>query len=845
MVARTSLTRKASLRWTSVVAVTLASTGIAAPLSAASSLITIGEPAGFGDLARDQQLMVDIYFGGVRRGEALVRVTPETVSFVDPSAVLSILPLLSDAGEVLRIIGGGPLPANSDRACTPSSDPRVCGRLTTDNVGVILSRDRFRLDIFLNPQFIAIVDSIEERYLPTPSARLSLVNSVGGFVSGETRRGDPFVSVQNQLVLARGEQRLRADVSFDDDRELSANRLLVEWDRPERRYSAGLFWTPGNSLGGSAQIAGFGIESQIETRRDREELFGSPVTLYLDRRARVDALYDGRVVSSKIYEAGHQQVDTSGLPEGTYELTLRIEEMGGAAREERRVYSKSRRIPSLGRSDFYLFAGVEVPAPQDNAASKAVLLQGGYSRRMSPSLALDGQVSLGEEYQSAELGATVLSSIAQGRAALVASSDGRVGTLLRVTSTRSSPLNYSFDLRALSKAGSCSPEPLCAMGPSGPLTGGFTRQGYTQASGLVSYSQGGLRLLGTLYLRDEAGGDLRYAIGPSLEWDAARLGPAVFTLRGDVTATDSGAAGFAGLAVRLTGRRGTITALGGVRKSTLDDDPRGSGPSGAVAGAWSNEALGGRLATGAGYEFNPGEKSALASFEFAHPRASIAGEIATTDRNAGTTTQYTFGLQSTLIAAGDAALSLIGKGGTESVIVARITGARIDDRFEVLVDERVAGYIEGSRPSFLRMPAYNAYKVRIRPVGTDLVAYDSSPRDVGLFPGTVAQLEWQSAPVVIKLGQLVDARGNPIALATITGKGVWTQTDEAGYFQLEAPEDVTLEVTTKTGTRYALDLPRERNAGETTIRLGAVVCCLTDPAQQLSILTGPAERKVH
>jgi hypothetical protein len=841
--------KKVRCRRMALVVAAMSSVCAPAIAQASSPVIAVGEPEGFGDLVREQELMVDVYFGGTRRGEALVRATPESVTFLDPAAVIAMLPPLSSGHLVLQTLSAGPLPANGELACTPSSDRTACGRLAPDDVGIILARDQFRLDIFLNPRFITIADRVEERYLPEPDKRLSLVNAIGGFVSGETGGGNAYVSIQNRLVVARGDKRLRADIGLDDT-HLSANRLLVEWDRPERRYSAGLFWTPGNSLGGGTQVVGLGIESQIETRRDREQLLGSPVIVYLDRRARVDALYDGRVVSSRIYEAGNQQIDTSGLPEGTYELTLRIEEPGGIAREEPRLYSKSRRIPSLGRSDFYLFGGVVAGAGRRSPGDDAVLLQGGYSRRLSQALALDAQATLGDDYRSAEVGVTILSTIAQGRAAVVASDDGRIGTLLRVNSTGTGSLNYSFDLRALSAATESASPPLRIDDPFGGL-GSMSRgttQGYTQVGGLVSYSRGSFRLRGTLHLRDETEGDLRYAIGPSLEWDAARIGPAVLTFRGDVTATETGAAGFAGVALRFAGRRGSMTALGGYRRSTIEDDLRGNGPTGAVSGAWTSEALGGRVAAGAGYEYGSEEESALASLEFAHPYASIAGDLARTERRGEAATQYTAGLQTTLVAGRGAPASLIGKTSAASVVVARMAGARGEDLFEVLVDEHVAGHITGNRPSFLRLPAYQAYNVRVRPVGSGLVAYDSSSREVGLFPGTVTELRWDTAPIVIKLGRLVDVNGIPVALATITGKGVWTQTDKAGFFQLEAPEGVALEVTTQSGARYALDLPRQPGRGmdEPFVRLGAVACCqelLQGPATQLTQLTGPTARK--
>ena len=88
--------------------------------------------------------------------------------------------------------------------------------------------------------------------------------------------------------------------------------------------------------------------------------------------------------------------------------------------------------------------------------------------------------------------------------------------------------------------------------------------------------------------------------------------------------------------------------------------------------------------------------------------------------------------------------------------------------------------------------------------------------------------------------------GGPIARATITGRGVWTQTDDTGFFQLEAPQGVPLEVLTSTGVRYALGLPEEKSAGEPVVRLGAVICCedqFDGAGRQLSQLANPPKGK--
>lgn len=799
--------------------------------AAAPVAISVGEPAGFANLTEEHVLVVDVYFGGVRKGEAQISAAPGHLRFVDPAAVLKLLPPLADAAAVEAALSAESLPANAQLACSQTSDRSRCGRLEPDVAGVILNRDRFRIDIFVNPRFLAVQANIANAYLPEPQEGLAVINTVGAVLSGRVGEAS-YYNLQDQLIVGSGARRLRADVSYASELGLGAQRLALELDRPGLRYSAGALWAPGNDIVGQRKVIGAGIESQIDTRLDKDQILGNPVVVFLQQRARVDVLRDGRVLNSAIYEAGNQQIDTSNMPEGSYEIVLRIDEPGRPPREERRLFSKSRRIPSLGRTDFYAFAGLQVNGLDQGSLNPTnhPYFSGGAIHRFSRAWSLEGDIEASDEGVSAEAAATLLTRLAQLRAAVVTDLDGTYGGILQVSSVGSTRLNFNFDIRRMETNGyapDATAQPVPAVGPwlSPGTTLPAVRTGsYSQADGIVSYSMADLRFLGTFSYRDEDEADrARYSIGPSVEWDVLRRGALTLTLRGDVTATERGEAGFAGLTLRLTRPRSTLTALGGARASSMRDDTLGEGPLAAVTGAWSPTVAGGDLALGAGYEHQPNEDDLVASADFRHRLGSLSADLARADGPGDTTTQYTLGMQTTF-AAGAGSLQFAGKTTTDSLMVARVSGARPGDTFDVLVNEQKAGTIEGPAPFTLALPAYRAYDVRIRPTGKDLVAYDSSPRTVSLYPGTVAKLDWNVAPVTIKFGRLIAADGTPVADASITGKGVWSETDEQGYFQVEAPDDVELTVTTKDGRSFATRLPRGERKGEIA-QLGAVTCC--------------------
>ncbi|HEU4650135.1 MAG TPA: TcfC E-set like domain-containing protein, partial [Croceibacterium sp.] len=667
---------------------TMLAMGGAWPLAARAAdappvAISVGEPEGFANLTEAHTLLVDVYFGGTRKGEAKITTAPGSVTFEDPAALLALLPGLSDRATVAAALGGS-LPANSQLACSITSDPAQCGRLSPDVAGVIFDRDHFRIDVFLNPRFISVHDNVEEAYIPDPQEGLAMINQVAAVVSGDIGKAATFYNFQDSIVLANGERRLRADLSYANEVGFGAERLAFEWDRPGLRYSAGAIWAPGSEIAGRRKLLGLGVESQIDTRLDRDKMLGSPIVVYLDQRARVDIVRDGRVLYSAIHEAGNQEIDTSNLPDGSYEVTLRIDEPGRPAREERRFFSKSRLVPSLGRTDFFVYGGLLVDEADAGSLdpSDHPYLQGGIAHRLGENWALSGGIEASDIGASAEIAATYITPIALVRAAAVADDDGTYGAILQLMSAGTSRLSFSFDLRRI-EADADVPMPLAPVNPLGAISLRGSFGSYSQANGVISYGLDNLRFFGSFAYRDDADERERYSIGPAVEWDVMRRGRLLLTLRGDATATERGNAGFAGVQLRMIGGRSTITALAGGRATGIAGDDIGEGGMAAVSGALAQDVAGGELSLGAGYEHQPRQDNFVASTEFRHRLATFAGDLSHSDRAAGSVTQYSVGLQTTF-AAGAGALEIAGKATNDSMIVARVDGAQAGDRFDVL-----------------------------------------------------------------------------------------------------------------------------------------------------------------
>src|SRR5687768_10836428 len=128
---------------------------IAAPASAGTgSIVMTGAPAEFADLERPREMLVDLYFGKRKIGEAWIVARPGAVQFRDPAAILGLVPNLKASSELASAVAAE-LPDNAARACS-ATNAHDCGRLDPPIAGAILDADRFRLDLFVNPAFLEL-----------------------------------------------------------------------------------------------------------------------------------------------------------------------------------------------------------------------------------------------------------------------------------------------------------------------------------------------------------------------------------------------------------------------------------------------------------------------------------------------------------------------------------------------------------------------------------------------------------------------------------------------------------------------------------------------------------------
>jgi Mat/Ecp fimbriae outer membrane usher protein len=812
-------------RTAALVAGSMLAVAVAAPASA-GAIQSAGVPPGFDDLARPHELLVDIYFGGSKVGEAMAVASPGKLRFTDPQKVLAFVPQVAASPRLIAALEGD-LPTHSELICSPGNVVG-CGELSPELAGIIFDEDRFRATLFFAPSLLGLTRPVAGPYLPPPSSPLSLTSSLGLALSGSTG-GSPSYNVQNRTILSFGRARIRADSSYASRLGLIVDDLAAEVDRRNLRYSAGLFWAPGLDLTGERRIAGVGVGTQFDTRADRDILEGTPLVLFLAAPAEVDMLVDGRLVGSRQYGAGNNVLDTSALPDGSYPVVLRIREQNGSVRDEQRFFVKAAQIAPSGEPLYFAYAGMLANTRRDTpiSLSNDFYFQLGTARRLSRSLAVDVSAIGARGKTMVETGAWLMTRAGRGRIAGLASASGDYGALLQLGSSGRGPLNFNLDLRRVWSSDGKPLIPIAApldnFGSTAPTGAQLGEGSYTQISASIGLTvdRAYLSVIGSLRHDDGLGGD--YSIGPNLSWPVVSSNGLELVLQADAQRTRTTSAAFLGARLQFTSNRlALVGTLGGSARSAGHGDGASSELVGSIAADYFEQA-GDRtqVSAEAGFDRSLDSSTVHAAGSVYSSLGSARAEIVQAVDGGGGL-QYALALQTgAALERHDAAVG--GRDLEESALVVSLDGEPGRSAFDLLVDEQPrARLVAGQRiPIFLQ--PYHSYKVRIRPAGPTSSDFDSATRSVTLYPGNVEHLSWSIRSLFTVFGRAVAADGRPLANAEIhSGRGIG-ETDDKGYFQMDVESGDMLSFATQEKGSCSVRIAGTK-PGSDFLSLGKVIC---------------------
>lgn len=314
-------------------------------------------PERFAALAGPQFMFVDIFFNDEQIGSAGITVSDDTILFEEPEQLVFLLAESVPDEQLINWLSE-PLPTNGHLACYADNDPIGCGQVNADPLAVIYNAVLLRLDVFVNPSRQQVEFGQRPRYLDTPVDQTSAIFSLHG-VASDLSPGPSRLDLSGNAIVSYGRGNVSADLHYNDDTgRRTVNTLKLTHHLNNYDIRLGTFgFSPGGALN-ELDLIGAGFSTSFKTRIDLEQAFSSQLTVYLPRRSVVQLLINDRIYSGASYAAGNQALDTTALPDGTYEVEVIINDPVDGQRSERQLFTKSALIPPEGEWNISANAGV-------------------------------------------------------------------------------------------------------------------------------------------------------------------------------------------------------------------------------------------------------------------------------------------------------------------------------------------------------------------------------------------------------------------------------------------------------------------------------------------------------
>ncbi|MGY8996680.1 MAG: CS1-pili formation C-terminal domain-containing protein, partial [Alphaproteobacteria bacterium] len=145
--------------------------------------------------------------------------------------------------------------------------------------------------------------------------------------------------------------------------------------------------------------------------------------------------------------------------------------------------------------------------------------------------------------------------------------------------------------------------------------------------------------------------------------------------------------------------------------------------------------------------------------------------------------------------------------------------------FQVQVNNNFEANIMPGQTVFVPLGSYDAHVVSLIGVSDEFIDIDGGVQEVSLYPGSIANVNFEANRIMPAFGQAIFGNGEPVGNARVDGEGVIgvAVTDRNGYFQMEIDEAGTYTLTSGNMSECAFEIP-EMPRDEVYLDLGVIRC---------------------
>jgi hypothetical protein len=754
------------------------------PAERPTFVVEPGAPPGFENLDVPQRTLVDVAFGGRDLAPAAAIYTDSTIRFLDPAAIVDQIDDLDDPEDRQLVVDAlsGALPAHRDRACRARGVPTGCGLLEPEVAGVIFDARRFHVEIFVARRLLPLDTINEDDRLPPPGEDWTGLATLGGALSGASG-SDPSYSLRTSTLVARGATHLDFAGDLQTGGRYVIDRLALNHDWRDWQFTSGLYRSNPLRVFGETEVVGVRARSSLRTRTRLylDRAYGSRLRVFLTRRSLVQIFRDGRLLTGRVYDVGNQELDTSELPSGAYEVQIVITDPVSGQSRESQFFAKTTDLPPLGRVHFTGEAGVIRRRSDPDDPLELVgepFVRFGSAMRATPRFGLDFDMALVEQDDVFTAGLLWLHERAVVRAGPLVTHRGALGSEFVGV--------FEYDAFAANAN---------LRGVWGNTGSRSLRIPSTDLAYGLSYTWRNVRFAVRGDLRDRPDDpEPRYSVTPSVQVPLVRRSRLRGDLRAEYTHSDQGHLfvlrvdlfewfGDFQLGQSVVGR---YQDQGGSRRGVAEAD---------LTGRWRSPAtFPADLQTDLRISRRRDRTSIAATGDVRSHRGAVNAYVEETfPDDSDPSTLY--GAQWSIGLVGDRGGVLArGERSGSSAILVEVSGDYEGGAFEIYVNDIRSGRVSVGQIQLVPLPPYGEYRVRLESLAGQSVAYDTSERSAVLYPGSSARMRWQVRRVFVLIGAVVWPDGTPVTNGRIYGAVGEAATDENGFLQADVTPGVRLRI---------------------------------------------------
>lgn len=713
---------------------------------------------------------VDIYYGDELLDSLLATYDDTRLQLENPRRLIPQLPALRDTTEAEAYFSGE-LRYQAPSQCNANSVQR-CFAHSGTAFGVSFDPETFALSIFIATEALEVSTINPERYLPPFRAEPSYLADVGmQYAASESSlnaRQERYNATLYQVVSV-GNQRLQSELGHTDAGGFYAREIAYVREHQRERLTLGRYQLVGDRLLPSRLVQGMSLRTTTDLRVDLDQNGGSRLELFLPQRSRVEIYRNDRLLSTAYYDIGNQQLDVSDLPDGSYEIEIRVLADGRVTQTERRFFTKSTRLPPVGENHLGFDLGRRADPLRPGAETDSEFARFTYAHRLNDPGYLEFNSFSTAFWTSAQLAYHWLQPEFFGDVAFQQADDGyRAATL-------SSSYRRGASVMGLDWARVSAParQSLAVVD--------FRRAAVDTESATLRYSLAQPRWTAQLALRLDrtaAGSTNLFSFSgswlPLSDSDQLQL---------STTARHS----------ELEGWQATVDLLW-----RLPEGPRRYW----ARTRWTNRddrrvqaavGLSGRQGDGDAslrYELSAEQRSdsQMLLADTYYQNRYFRGSTAYGEELDGNRSRALSSNLRTAFSVSRRGLAIFGGAGLQSGVVVSLP-AKEPVPVTVIVNDsrRIAVAAGGSQ--FIPLRAYERYRIRVQAQSAGDLEFDAAVREAVLYPGHVPVLEWQSVRVIPAFGQVVLAElGEDDEIEVKSSRG-WDRLNNHGYFAVDIASD--------------------------------------------------------